>query len=241
MKKFILIPIFNEEKNISRLFENLNSNININEFFFVFSNDGSSDDSELEIKKYFKHQEFIILNSKTNIGPGSAFNMGFNWILKQSKDDKDIIITIESDNTSDINILNEMLELNNLGYDLVLASIYAQGGGFEKTSFIRKIISALANLIFRFLFDIKVLTLSSFYRVYNVDIIRKIKNKHGKVIEEYGFISMLEILLKTIRLKGKIIEVPMILKSSNRIGKSKMKILKTTFSYISFLIRNITK
>ena len=72
-------------------------------------------------------------------------------------------------------------------------------------------------------------------------VIRKIKTKHGKVIEEYGFISMLEILLKTIRLKGKIIEVPMILKSSNRIGKSKMKILKTTFSYISFLIRNITK
>ena len=52
---------------------------------------------------------------------------------------------------------------------------------------------------------------------------------------------MLEILLKIIRLKGKIIEIPMILKSNERIGRSKMKILKTTFSYISFLIRNIAK
>ena len=241
MNKFILIPIFNEEKNIPKLFENLNSNVNLKEYFFVFSNDGSSDKSVEKIQKYFKNQNFKILNSSTNKGPGFAFNIGFNWILNKSKNDKDLIITIESDNTSDINILNEMILLNNIGYDLVLASIYAQGGGFEKTSLSRKIISAFANLIFRFFFNIKVLTLSSFYRVYSVKIIRKIKSKHGEIIKEYGFISMLEILLKIIRLKGKIIEIPMILKSNERIGKSKMKILKTTFSYISFLIRNIAK
>ena len=35
---------------------------------------------------------------------------------------------------------------------------------------------------------------------------------------------MLEILLKSIKLNARIIEVPMILKSDKRVGKSKMKI-----------------
>ena len=49
---------------------------------------------------------------------------------------------------------------------------------------------------------------------------------------------MLEILIKAIKVNAKILEVPMVLKSENRIGKSKLKILKTTFAYVKFLIKN---
>jgi hypothetical protein len=52
---------------------------------------------------------------------------------------------------------------------------------------------------------------------------------------------MIEILLKAIREDAKIIEVPMILKSNVRKGKSKMKIWKTSWSYIKFLITNLKK
>lgn len=47
---------------------------------------------------------------------------------------------------------------------------------------------------------------------------------------------MLEVLLKAIKCNADIIEVPMILDSGNRIGKSRMKILKTSFEYIRFLL-----
>ena len=124
-----------------------------------------------------------------------------------------------------------------MNYSLVLASVYAQGGGFEETSFIRKLISSIANLLFRFVFDVKVLTISSFYRVYSVKLLRDIKKSKGHLITEKGFICMLEILMKAINCNAKIIEVPMVLKSSKRKGKSKMKILKTIIDYIKFLIR----
>jgi hypothetical protein len=126
-----------------------------------------------------------------------------------------------------------------LGYDLVLASVYAQGGGFDKTSFLRKLISAIANFTYRFLFDIKVLTLSSFYRVYKISLLKKLERTYrGNIIKEMGFVSMLEILSKAIWNDATIIEVPMKLYSYKRAGKSKMKIVKTTFTYFRYLFTN---
>jgi dolichol-phosphate mannosyltransferase len=98
--------------------------------------------------------------------------------------------------------------------------------------------SFFANLILRLVFDIKVLTLSSFYRVYKISLIKAIKEKNKDIITETGFISMIEILIKAIKLEAKIIEVPMLLKSENRKGKSKMKIFKTIVSYLKFLFTN---
>ena len=130
-----------------------------------------------------------------------------------------------------------MITIHKLGFDLVLASVYAQGGGFEGTTFFRKFISTIANLIFRFFFDIKVLTLSSFYRLYSISLLRKIEANNDVIIAENGFLCMLEILLKAIRQKATIIEIPMRLHSAKRKGKSKMKIMKTSWEYFKFLCK----
>ena len=137
-----------------------------------------------------------------------------------------------------MSILPQMMGVISLGFDLVLASPYAQGGGFEKTSFYRKILSFFANMFFRGFFDIKVLTLSSFYRVYKLNLLRKIQNNYNKIITEAGFISMLEILLKSVHLNAKILEIPMMLHFSKRIGKSKMKVMKTIISYLKFFLNS---
>lgn len=122
----------------------------------------------------------------------------------------------------------------------MLASVYAQGGGFDRTSLLRKLVSFAANMLFRLFFDLKVLTLSSFFRVYSMPVLREIKNRYGgTIIGEPGFISMLEILVKAIRCKAKIIEIPMKLHSSKRKGKSKMKVMRTGFSYVRFLINPV--
>ena len=238
---YILIPFYNEEKNLTNLIENLSKKLENKNIFYVFSDDGSSDQSIEIIESKIDQTKLKIISDGRNHGPGHAFEKGFEWIINNSLDKSDIVVTMESDSTSDMNILENMLHINNLGYDLVLASVYAQGGGFNKTSFFRKLISSIANLLFRYFFNLKVLTLSSFYRVYNVSLLREIKNKYGIIIKEKGFICMLEILLKSVNVNAKIIEVPMVLKSDLRQGKSKLKIIKTSFAYFKFLIRNINK
>ena len=136
---YILIPIFNEEGNVANLHRELSSVLPNEEKMFVFSDDGSSDKTIELLKSHFANTSFTVLGDGVNRGPGYAFNTGFEWVLANSKNiEKDVVITMEADCTSDINILPHMLGINKMGYDLVLASVYAQGGGFDSTSFIRK-------------------------------------------------------------------------------------------------------
>ncbi|MFN6090467.1 MAG: glycosyltransferase [Cyclobacteriaceae bacterium] len=235
---FFLIPVFNEEKNIPGLYRELSGLTLTESFCFVFSDDGSTDSSKQIIRELFPASQVMILGDGVNRGPGAAFNAGFEWILQQSKSSDDRIVTLEADCTSDLSILPVMLALNKMDYDLVLASVYAQGGGFDQTSFYRKFTSAVANFLFRFLFDVKVLTLSSFYRVYSVCLLKRVKANHPVLIKETGFICMLEILVKSLKSGARVIEVPMKLHSSKRQGHSKMKVFKTTLQYFKFLFKN---
>ena len=235
---FFLVPVFNEEKNIPNLYRELSGLTLTEAFCFVFSDDGSTDSSKQVIRELFPASQVMILGDGVNRGPGAAFNAGFEWILQQSKSFDDRIVTLEADCTSDLSILPVMLALNKMDYDLVLASVYAQGGGFDQTSFYRKFTSAVANFLFRFLFDVQVLTLSSFYRVYSVSLLRRIKANHSALIKETGFICMLEILVKSLKSGARVIEVPMKLHSSKRQGQSKMKVFKTTLQYFKFLFKN---
>lgn len=235
---YFLIPVYNEELNIPTLFGELSTIPLQEDCFFVFSDDGSTDQTKNLIEQHFTKKPFVILGDGINRGPGAAFNAGFEWILSKSTNATDRVVTLEADCTSDLSILPAMLMLNQMQYDLVLASVYAQGGGFDKTSFYRKFTSAVANFIFRFLFNVQVLTLSSFYRVYSIAILRKIKAVQSAIIAEAGFICMLEVLVKAIHQQAKIIEVPMKLHSSKRQGQSKMKVFKTTLQYFSFLLKN---
>ncbi|TND09365.1 MAG: dolichol-phosphate mannosyltransferase [Bacteroidetes bacterium] len=234
---YFLIPIYNESSNLQQLAESLMQAAPGTDKFYVFSDDGSSDGSQKMIAEIFAGQKHIVLGDGSNHGPGYAFNTGFEWILQHAADESDLIVTLEADNTSDAAILPDMLVISGLGYDLVLASVYAQGGGFEKTSFFRKLLSNTANLFFRFFFNVKVQTLSSFYRVYRLSLLKKIKASYPVLIEESGFLCMLEILLKAIHCHARILEVPMMLRSSKRKGKSKMKIMRTSFSYMRFLLQ----
>lgn len=235
---YVVIPIYNEEKNVPNLAQEILSFPFKEDFFFVFSDDGSTDDTIQLLKDSFPQDKTVILGDGQNRGPGYAFNVAFEWILKNAGSEKDVVETIEADCTSDIKILPHMLAINKMGYNLVLASVYAQGGGFDSTTFFRRLISSTANLLYRFLFNIQVQTISSFYRVYSVGLLKEIKSKFGILIQERGFICMLEILMKAIRSEAKIIEVPMVLLSNKRIGKSKMKVFKTAVAYFKFLAFN---
>jgi len=235
---YFIIPVYNEELNIDELSQALQNVLPDVNKYFLFVDDCSRDNTIDKIKSCFKNSFFDIITKNTNKGPGDSFNQGFEYLLNKSISEEDMIITVEADNTSDINILEKMVSISRLGYDLVLASPYAQGGGFEDTTLWRRFLSFIANNLLRFFFDLKVITLSSFYRIYKPSLINKIKDKYGIIIKEPGFICMVEILIKAIRCKAEIIEVPMKLRSGKRKGKSKMKIFRTGITYLKFLIKS---
>ena len=234
---FILVPVFNEEPNIPTLFESfrqlsheLSSTLNLQ---FILIDDGSQDKTVALARSQVSTLCLTVLEHTENKGPGAAFATGFAFLAQQLKDE-DWVITMEGDNTSRHELIQQMLLRSQEGFDVVLASPYMYGGGFSQTSFLRKLLSSGANLIVKDLLDIQgILTVSSFFRLYRGGLIRRLQTVFGPgILERTGFESMVEMVMKMVMLQASLSEVAMQLDSSRRQGKSKMKIWRTIRGYL---------
>jgi dolichol-phosphate mannosyltransferase len=128
-----------------------------------------------------------------------------------------------------------MLHRMEEGYDVILASPYTYGGTILNTALHRRILSFFANLFLREILGLRgILTISIFFRLYKVSVLRGIQNRfEGKLIERQGFEGKVELLMKFVFQRTPISEVPLVLDTSNRVGRSKIKIIKTTLSLLA--------
>lgn len=144
MTLFIVIPFLNEAENFVRLAQELrefiDNNLSKSQYLIIFVNDGSADNSVVEVHKKFADFNYQLLNHVTNMGPGAAFQTAFSEILKAASEN-DFVLTIEADNTSNLSIVPSMLRRSKEGYDVVLASPYMYGGTITNTPFIRRFLS----------------------------------------------------------------------------------------------------
>lgn len=237
MTFFIVTPFFNEAENLQNLAFELHQFIKdakLKKYQIILVNDGSTDRSKEEASIAFSDLNYKLLTHKQNQGPGAAFQTAFMDIL-QTISSEDYVLTIEADNTSSLKIVPQMLKRSEEGYDVVLASPYIYGGTIINTPFIRRFLSFFANLFLRELLGLRgILTISSFFRLYKGEALLHIAQAYnGIFIQRKGFEGKVELLMKLVFCKVGISEVPLILDTSKRKGKSKMKILKTTMNLLS--------
>lgn len=236
-----IIPVYNEEENISKLLYKTSDKMkemNLN-YKIVVINDGSTDNTEKMVEMLKDKIPVEVYSHYPNRGVGEAFRVGFRKALELSKDG-DIIVTKEADNTSDLSILDELISKIDEGYDLTLASCYAREGAVVGTTPFRLILSKGANTLLKLLIPVKnINTYSSFYRAYNSAALKEIYGIYGdRLLEEDGFECMVELLIKFSRNgKFKITEVPMVLDGSRRAGKSKMRVLKTAKGFLKVILK----
>lgn len=239
---FVIIPVYNEEPNIPSLFADFHSLVRefITEFSisFILVDDGSSDRTLLLAKEMGRDLKLEILTHLYNLGPGAAFATGFKYLVGKVDED-DWIITMEGDNTSRCELIRQMLKRATEGFEVIFASPYMYGGGFVETTFIRRLLSAGANLLVKNILDIQgILTVSSFFRLYRGSAIIRMQKVFGAgIVERLGFESMVEMVIKMTMLKMSISEVAMQLDSSRRQGKSKMRQLRTIKGYLTLLLQ----
>jgi dolichol-phosphate mannosyltransferase len=234
---FVVVPVFNELGNLERLFSSfrlvcarLESTYRVR---FVLVDDGSSDGTPDAIERLSAGLDLALLRNPVNQGPGAAFGRAFSHLAPHLAAD-DWVLTLEGDNTSRRELIEQMFRRAEEGFDVVLASPYMYGGGITNTSAMRVLMSHMANAFVKELLGVHgILTMSSFFRLHRGAVLLKLQACYGpSIVERAGFECMVEMLLKMIYLGTTISEVAMLLDTSLRVGKSKMKVLRTIRGYV---------
>lgn len=228
-----VIPAFNEADNVPRLLADLEARP---ELFpagsrLILVDDGSGDDTVAVARAYRGMLPLEVLELGVNQGPGGAFRAGFAAAL-QDHPDGALVVTLESDTTSDLAALEEMLRRARDGADLVLASVH-NGGRMLNVSAPRRVLSRGAGMVVRRALDLDAMTVSSFFRVYRASILERGHEAFGDdLITERGFACKAEILAKLVALGARVEEVTIDLDASRRVGESKMRLLPTLAGYM---------
>ena len=231
MIRFV-IPAYNERENIPRLMEDLVPRARELVARVIFVDDGSTDGTSEAIMAHRQDLHLAIVRHEVNRGLGTAINSGLRAALGEAQDD-DAIVTLESDNTSDLDDLPRMLERFAEGHDVVLASVYAPGGKIIGVAPWRLAASKAVSNTFRHLGGLQEMhTLSSLYRVYRAGTLRRAADTYGYLlVREPGFAANVELLLKLFNSGATVAEVPTVNDWSRRAGVSKMSLKPTVLAY----------
>lgn len=230
---YAVIPAFDEEIDMPLWLESVYRSKWKTRFEgIIVVNDGSTDRTLKKIDQYKDKLLLRLVSYSKNQGPGYALREGLNLALKIAKPDS-VIVTMECDNTSNLTILDKMIDKIREGADVCVSSYYTKGGGVSNSNWWRSLVSRCGNLVITLGCDIRgVKTFSSFYRVYRWEALKRLsEDTNGQLFVENGFAHTIELLARLYRLNMKLTEIPLFLVNSNRKGKSHMKIMPTIIGY----------
>jgi dolichol-phosphate mannosyltransferase len=231
MIRFV-IPAYNESQNIPNLLADLAPRARDLGARVIIVDDGSTDGTSDVIEQHREDLHLAVVRHKVNRGLGTAINSGLRAALGEAHDD-DFIVTLEADNTSDLDDLPAMLARASEGYDVVTASVYAPGGRIVGVAPWRLAASKAVSNTFRMAGGLQQIhTLSSLYRVYRAGTLRRAAETYGYLlVREPGFAANVELMLKLYNSGATVGEVPTVNDWTRRKGVSKMNLKPTVMAY----------
>ena len=231
---YVLLPAYNEEENIQPLIEQwadckeqLNKELELN--LIMLPIDDKSTDNTKEILMNMENNYIKPIYHKANLGLGGGLNPGFSYFIKNASQG-DLIFVMDADNTHNPKYCLDMIrKLYSDKLDCVIASRYCENSEIVGVPSHRNFLSSGARAYYTLVLGIPhVKDYTCGYRVYTYEIIKKAYEKYGEnFIQEKGFSCMMEIIYKIHLLGGKVGETGFVLRYDNKLGESKMKVMKT--------------
>jgi len=237
---YIVIPVYNEEGNLIPLVEGIAGMAASNnlDYTAIIVDDGSTDKIPEIIKDLSSKYSILPLENRPNAGLGKTMAKGLKKAAEVSMDE-DIIVTLDGDATHDPIYIPSMIDKINQGSDIVIASRFALGGMERGLSAFRKFLSRGSGMLLKVFFPIKGLSdYTCGYRAFRAAAIKRGFSVFGdKFIQETGFSVTPEIILKLSLLGVRVNEIGFVLKYDQKIGKSKIKVLKTIVQYLKMIVK----
>jgi glycosyltransferase involved in cell wall biosynthesis len=185
----IFFPVYNESKNIDRLYRRTKSTISalqsenlISKYEIIFINDGSKDDSVGKIKKILKNDNNVrLIQLKRNYGYGRALKEGF------AAAKMDFVFFSDADCQFDLDELKKFippLKENDfvIGFRIV-----------RKDSFFRRIYGILYNKLIKLRFQIKVRDVNCAFKIFKRQILTKIDLKSNGALVSAELLTKLHL------------------------------------------------
>jgi len=235
----VLIPAFNEEKNIGALLEESRRVLSGAELDYrlLVVNDASTDGTVRILETYIDKMPLEVINHESNQNQGGAIRSGLDNILNDAADG-DFIVTLDADSAHQpqniLAIYDRLLD----GQDVVITSRYLSGGEEWGAPRWRRYLARLCNWLLARFFPIdEISDYTGSFRGFRVSALRSAWGDQGAaVLQEEDFTVVPEIL---ICLRGKGLnfdEIPLILRYDLKRGqKTKIvvsKVLKATMRLI---------
>ncbi len=221
----IVVPAYNEEEVIARFLEACVKDIRLDDpFEIVIVNDGSADATPEIVRGFQEKYSFIrLVDHGVNRGLGKALETGFAAARGG------VVVTMDSDLTHPPSMIKDLVDGIN-GVDICIASRYVRGGGMEDVPAWRVFVSRAANLVFDLILWTSIQDLSSGFKAYRAEHIKKAP------IKASGFECQMEIMLYFIKNHLKHREIPLMLKN-RQFGTSKFRFVKMGMKYVRSLGR----
>lgn len=237
---YIVLPAYNEESTLPPLLDAIAEHMAECglPFKIIIVDDGSTDGTDDIIQNAFTRLPVIPVKHPRNRGLAEALQTGLVQAVKRSSA-RDIIVTMDSDNTHTPGLIMRMVRMIREGHDVVIASRYRDGARAIGVPLTRRLLSFGASVVFRILFPTPgVRDYTSGYRAYRAEVIKKMYDCYGDAfINEPGFSCMVDILLKLRKFPVIIGEAPLILRYDRKESSSKMKVARTIRQTISLIVR----
>jgi dolichol-phosphate mannosyltransferase len=229
-KLLVVLPVFNEEANIAPLLERIDDDLKDGfvPYRVVAVDDGSSDRSSDILAEYSLKLPIEVHRHSVNQGLGATLRDG---LLHASNiaGAKDIIVTMDADETHTPGLILSMIRKIREGHDVVIASRYQPGAKVVGLSRYRRCISWLGSFLMRIVFPTEgVRDFTCGYRAYRAEVLKLAMTKYGSsFVDQDDFQCMVDVLLKLRRMRLVFGEVPLILRYDLKKGSSKMRVLRT--------------
>ena len=225
----IIIPTYNEQKNINLIIDKIKRNISFN-YNVLFIDDNSKDGTQEILKKNKNRKIFYVFRNK-KLGIGSAHKFG---IKKGYKLKYRYVITLDCDGTHDPKYINIMLKKIKEN-DMVITNRFVKRNSLKEWSYYRKFITSVRHLFVCFIFGTD-LDSSGAFRIYDTQKI-KISDILKAKSDGYSFFTESTIILNNLY---KIGQIPILLPKRYS-GYSKMKFRDIIFGFFDILFLYLNK
>lgn len=235
MKVVIIIPTFNEKKNVEQLIEILENEvfpkIGNHDMNILIADDNSPDGTGDAVRELMKKWKNLDINQGEKKGLGAAYIRAMTYAIENGAD---VMFEMDADLQHDPLKVPEFLKKIDEGYDMVIGTRYSQGGSIPaKWPIQRKMFSIFGNLLVRFiLLKFSIHDWTGGYRAVKKEVFLKEK---PELTNFKGYTFQVSFLNKAVRDGFKVAEVPFNF-GERRIGSSKIAPLNYIIDLLKYVI-----